>query len=426
MRFILANFLKRLETQERHQNMSCKVFEIKINKSKLNQDQNNFLSLLFLEAKWFYNDMLSFSKDDHSKIYDYTTKKKNVFVKINDNFELRELTILSSQMKQQMFERIKSNIKALSTKKKNGEKVGKLKFKSFINSVPLIQLNSTYKIDFENKTIKLPKYKKPFKVFGLEQLKDVDEICNAHLIRKSSGIYFKITTFSEKEKIDSKEMIGLDFGIKDSITFSNGIKIKTNIQISKQIRKQHKKLSRKKKGSNNRKKEQKKLRKLYERQTNKKRDVKNKIVSYLKKNFGLIVVQNENIKAWHSGLFGKQIQESSIGGILSGIKNIPQTIVLDRFFPSTQLCPACGVLNKHGLSERMYRCDCGYERDRDVHSAQNMLREGLRVMDKQEKANDNIVPVECREINFVESKTSVSNMINCFWMVDHLEVSFVQ
>ncbi|NJL70447.1 MAG: transposase, partial [Candidatus Competibacteraceae bacterium] len=38
---------------------------------------------------------------------------------------------------------------------------------------------------------------------------------------------------------------------------------------------------------------------------------------------------------------------------------------VDRFFPSTQLCPSCGQKNKLSLSDRMYVCDCGFVRDRD-------------------------------------------------------------
>ena len=63
---------------------------------------------------------------------------------------------------------------------------------------------------------------------------------------------------------------------------------------------------------------------------------------------------------------------------MSGLKKHPATTVIDRYFPSTQICPICGAKNKHGLEKRTYHCGCGYSCDRDVHAAKNILDEGLR------------------------------------------------
>ena len=49
-------------------------------------------------------------------------------------------------------------------------------------------------------------------------------------------------------------------------------------------------------------------------------------------------------------------------------------IMLSKWEPTTQLCPNCGQMNRHDLSERIYHCSCGYTNDRDVHAATNMLR----------------------------------------------------
>ena len=54
------------------------------------------------------------------------------------------------------------------------------------------------------------------------------------------------------------------------------------------------------------------------------------------------------------------------------LQNCARAVMLDRFIPTTQTC-VCGVKNKHNLSDRVYKCDCGYENDRDVHSAQMMI-----------------------------------------------------
>jgi hypothetical protein len=86
-------------------------------------------------------------------------------------------------------------------------------------------------------------------------------------------------------------------------------------------------------------------------------------------------------------LFGKQIQQSTIGGIIAGIKTIPHTSVVDRFYPSTQECPVCLKRAKQSLEKREYICSCGYREDRDIHSARNILFQGL-----------GIVPTGCRDL----------------------------
>lgn len=82
-------------------------------------------------------------------------------------------------------------------------------------------------------------------------------------------------------------------------------------------------------------------------------------------NYSNIIIQDENIKGWHSGLFGKQVQYSILGRVKAKLVSNPRVIVLNRSVPTTQYCPDCGALNKHGLDKRVYSCPCGYNMDRD-------------------------------------------------------------
>ena len=64
-------------------------------------------------------------------------------------------------------------------------------------------------------------------------------------------------------------------------------------------------------------------------------------------------------------------------------------IAIDRFFPSTKRCPACGTINEIKLSERTYRCTCGYGPiDRDLHAARNILRAGCPEIKPAETVED--------------------------------------
>ena len=63
------------------------------------------------------------------------------------------------------------------------------------------------------------------------------------------------------------------------------------------------------------------------------------------------------------------------------------------------MCPSCGVLNKLSLEDRLFVCECGYMKDRDTHSANNILIEGLKKIGME---HINTMPVEKLE-DFVKS-----------------------
>ena len=389
-------------TREKRKTQTCKVYELKLSENKFNRNQFEFLYRIFLEAKWVYNDILNFND-----LKNYDCKKKEVVILNKDREkETRELKVLGSQIKQEILQRTWGSIKSLSTKKKKGKtkQVGKLKFKSKVNSIPLKQYGITYK--FQKGSLKIQNCKALFQVKGLNQIPDNAEFANANLIKKPSGYYLKVTCFLPKEnKNINNEIEGIDFGIKDDLVLSNGIKFQTKFPTSFQIKREQRKLAKKKKGSHNYWKQKTKVALAYEKQTNKKQDCNNKIVSYLKNNYCHIAIQNENIKGWHSGLFGKQVQMSILGGIISELKQLPQTHIVDRFFPSTKLCPECGTLNKPTLADRVYFCDCGYSQDRDIHSAKNILLESI--------------PMEYRKFKPVEFNTSAIGSLLPFVSVNY-------
>lgn len=170
-------------------------------------------------------------------------------------------------------------------------------------------------------------------------------------------------------------------GIKDNIILSNGEKLNCSIGESERIKKLQKKLARSKKGSKNRKKLCLKLQKANSKITNKKKEFINQLVHKLDVNYDLIVWQNELISKWKKSKlrgFGRKIQYSCLGMFKSKLqqhlKEEPNRYIqLDSKYPTTQLCPVCGSLNKHSLDKRIYKCNCGYSQDRDIHSAKNML-----------------------------------------------------
>jgi len=400
----------KLKTKEKRKTQDCKVYELKIDKSKLSKHSLEHLKLLFLEGKWLYNSILS-SPD----IKTYDTKIKEVSIKVEDTFETRKLSHISSQMKQTLRDRTFQNILNLSKAKKKGLRVGKLKFKSYVNCIPLNQNNITYKVIKASSSVKIQGLKKPVKVRGLEQIPKDADLANANLIEKAGDYYFKITAFISKiEKNIPNKSIGIDFGCETQLTLSNGIKLKYQVPVSKQLKKLDRKIMKKnRKRSNNKLKDQLKRKKLYNKLNNKKQDIKNKIVSCLINNYKYVIFQDESIKAWQSGNHGKKIQNTAIGGIISDLKKKSHTpIMVDKFFSSTQLCPVCNTKNKLPVWQRTYSCSCGYTEDRDLKSAQCIETEGLKTL----------ISTERRNLMLRDTETSVSTMFSTLENI--VDVSF--
>ena len=169
-------------------------------------------------------------------------------------------------------------------------------------------------------------------------------------------------------------------GIKDQLTFSNGVKVNFYLEESEQLKGLMRKLSRQTKGSNQYKQTLTRIKKIYEYYNNKKNDVVNKLNHVLKQNY-IVCFQDELLNSWkhkkskQKFSFGRQVQHGILGRVKDKLKKNDSTVMLESSVPTTQTCPVCGCLTKHSLDKRKYHCNhCGFENpDRDIHSAKNMI-----------------------------------------------------
>ena len=391
-------------TRQRRKTQVPRVYQLKL--QNLSKKDKEKLNRLFLEAKWLYNYIVA---DVENRLNNDSWKQKEVEIKTPEGLEKREIKNLSSQMRQGIVERIKKSLYSLKRAKEKGIKVGKLSFKSEVKSIPLKQYGITYKISGDRNRIKIQGIKKKFRVLGLHQIPKNSELAEVQLVKKSSGYYLHVVCYLPKEEVmkeikkkQKKGAVGIDLGIKYQLVLSNGEKFSWYIPETERLKKLQKELSRKQKGSRRYQKVKEKIRKEWEYISNKRKDIQNKVISYLKR-FSLIAVQEDNIKGWKEGYFGKQVQNTGIGGITARLKSLATLIpvvFVGRYEPTTQTCSFCGYRQKVRLSERTFKCQkCGREIDRDVNSARNILKIALeRLADPLKSA----LPVDCGEVTPVE------------------------
>lgn len=364
-------------TRERRQNQSIKVIELKVNCHQTSKETFVRMNNCFKQAKWVENDMLAWSeKCDENNIFKYEyLDHKIIERKDKDGNLVYENISLPVYFHRALVKQVKQDIMNLSKAKKKGNKVGKLKFKSGVNSIPII--TGGIKI-IDNSHITIPSFHK-LKVYGLDQLKKYKdyEIADGRFIRKASGFYIKISICIDKNyntiKKSYKE-VGLDFGIKDNIITSDGEKFNCNVQESEQLKFLQKQLHRKQKGSKRYYKLRNQIQKEYEHLSNKKTDETNKLIHYLTHNYDTIYFQDEQISKWKKFNFGKKIQHSYLGRVKAKLVSLEndKSFKISKWSPTTKFCPKCGCLNNIGLDERTYHCDCGYQFDRDIHAAKNV------------------------------------------------------
>jgi putative transposase len=400
----------RQETRNRRLSQSAKVYELKVTSNRFSQTTKKHLHKLFLEGKWLYNQIL-----ESNNIKNFDTKIHEVQVKTPNGPETRKLSTISSQMKQAIKDRTFMNVLSLHALKLKGKRIGRLKFKSYLHSIPLKQNNVTFSINRKDKTIRIQGLKQKLHIKGLDQIPENCEIANANLINYDNEYYIHVTTYVPKIEVSVPETsIGIDFGCQTQLTLSNGIKIEYQILPSKRLRRLDRKIDKKVndkigkyRPSNNRRNLQTQRRKEHRYITNKKKDIRKKIVNAITTNFKYVCFQDENIHAWAAGNHGKKIQFSGIGGIISDLKNKSHTpIMVNKFFPSTQLCPNCGNKHKLSQSERVYVCDCGFIEDRDLKSARCIETEAIRVFNENSNLSNKLVPTEHRDIKPEEHSPS--------------------
>lgn len=213
---------------------------------------------------------------------------------------------------------------------------------------------------------------------------------------KAGRFYVSVLVEIPDVNIDnnSNEGIGIDLGLKDLAIVSNG-KTYRNInksaglkKLEKQLIREQRSLSRKyenlKKGEStqraNIQKQRLKVQKLHHKMDNIRTDHINKtIAEIVKTKPSYITIEDLNVKGMMKNrCLSKAVASQKFYEFRTRLKakcdeNGIELRVADRFYPSSKTCHHCGSVRKNlKLSDRIYRCECGYVADRDLNAALNL------------------------------------------------------
>ena len=198
---------------------------------------------------------------------------------------------------------------------------------------------------------------------------------------------YVITDASPKSytKTHDGASVGIDFGLKTYMTFSDGEKLPHPQFLKrdlKRLQKASRRHSRCAKGSHHREQARLALCRLHESISDKRRDFQWKLAHDLCKRYDHIFIEDLSLNGM-SRLWGRKMSDlghSSFCGILEQVAAKYGCTVhrIDKWFPSSKLCD-CGYKNDNlSLNERTWVCpQCGQIHDRDIHAAEMILRRGI-------------------------------------------------
>jgi len=237
-------------------------------------------------------------------------------------------------------------------------------------------------LSIDNNKVKVPKLGW---VKMTESLRYDGKIVSAVVSRKANWWFISISVEVDNKgdiKNQAVKPIGIDFGVSKFATLSDGIVFENPRIIEKfshRLRLLNKSLSRKVRGSNSFRKVKTTLQRLHIRISNYRSDAIHKFSRYIANNYIDVCLEDLNTSGMlRNHKLAKAIADVSFREARRQLEyKCKRVHVINRFFPSTKLCFDCGSVNDMNLSDRVFKCECGIEIDRDLNAAQNIMRQGL-------------------------------------------------
>ena len=237
--------------------------------------------------------------------------------------------------------------------------------------------------------IKLPK----LGYVKIRQSMEAGKINNVTIERTPTGKYFAVLNvkFEPQSRPNNGGMIGIDVGIKEFYSDSNGNIVPNPKYLEKSMRKlirEQRKLSRKQKGANNRNKQRIKVALVHEKITNQRNDFLQKQSAMLIRENQTICIEELKVKNMMRNLkLAQHISSVSWSKFFEQLEYKAawygnEIVKVPTMYPSSQTCSCCGYKNPlvKNLAVRVWECpDCHTKHNRDINAAINILNKGLQL-----------------------------------------------
>jgi putative transposase len=203
---------------------------------------------------------------------------------------------------------------------------------------------------------------------------------------------YEVPDISPREISNKNDIVGVDLGINSLAcavtantveTFQNPKKYR---KYQKQLARLQRQLQRKTFGSKRQIKAKNRLARYHKYIADTRRNTTNYLTTSLCKNHAVVVIENLNPSGMlQNHKLASAVADCGFGEIERQFKYKAQKfasrlIQVDRFYPSSQLCPVCQARHKMPLHVRTYTCSCGYSRDRDENAGFNLCLYGWKTI----------------------------------------------
>ena len=335
-----------------------------------------------------YNTML----DRKISAYKESGVTLSAFELINQLPQLKsELTFLKDAPSQSLQQAIRNLDTAYANFfRKGGSGFPKFKKKGYKDSfrIPIACV-----IDYDNWTIKVAKIGTVR--FFKGHNKQINGKIKSYTISHTSTDRYFISVLYETEdrtKLNNNKSVGIDVGIKDFATLSDGKvfenqkHLKSNLRklrvLQRTVSRRYQQGKKREEQSNNWNKAVRQVAKLQEKIAFQRYDYLHKVSAWIAENYSTVCVETLNVKGMMKNHhLAQAISDCSWGMFISMLEYKCDNLVkIDKWFASSQTCSECGYINTatKNLAIREWTCpECGTIHNRDLNAAKNIEREGL-------------------------------------------------